>query len=407
LRDHRYVEGLRLSRAAEGVTRLSAGEVEATDWLPGTVERIYGTREVAGIAVREHLAADQKLHAGIVFDALPLTRHHTRITTEGTDVVVESAKPATLDLTPVKRFWSEWFQRGPWPVEDLYYGLIQRFVRRVVIEDPAAFARLTGRSAIYLSNHQVGVESLLFSIVASGLQKMPTVTLAKIEHQKTWLGRLIAHSFAYEGIRDPKVIAFFDRSDKASLPGILMELAGQMKSPGRSVMVHVEGTRSRTCTHPVEKMSGAFLDMAMEVGAPVVPVRFIGGLPREPLEMRIEFPFAMGQQDIWFGKPILPEDLKRVPYGERKKIVVEAINALGVRNADEEPLHCNPEFGRTVGAWCAERGVDIEHATLWRVLETVPEPCAETRMLIDAVRAKKTPADPWLAELAHRLGGRR
>jgi 3-hydroxymyristoyl/3-hydroxydecanoyl-(acyl carrier protein) dehydratase/1-acyl-sn-glycerol-3-phosphate acyltransferase len=407
LRDRTFVEGLRLSRVVDGETRLSAAEVDATDWLPGTVQGIYGTREVAGIAVREHLAADQKLHPGIVFDALPLTRHHAKVTAAGADVVVRSVRPATLDVGPVRKFWTQYFERGPWPVEDLYYGLIQRFVRRVVLADPEAFARLTGKSVLYLSNHQVGVESLLFSIVASGLQQMPTVTLAKIEHQKTWLGRLIAHSFAYEGIRDPGVIAFFDRSDKASLPTILTDLAAQMKSPGRSVMVHVEGTRSRSCTHPVEKMSGAFLDMAIEVGVPVVPVRFIGGLPREPLEVRIEFPFAMGQQDIWFGRPISPDELKAVPYGERKKMVIEAINALGLKNADEEPLPGHPEFGRTVGAWCAERHVDAEHATLWRVLENAPEPCAETRMLIEAVRTKTAPADPWLAELARRLGGKR
>ncbi len=83
LRDRQFVEGVRLSRSVEGVTRLSAAEVQASDWLPGTVERVYGTREVAGIAVREHLAADQELHPGVVFDALPLTRHHTKITTEG------------------------------------------------------------------------------------------------------------------------------------------------------------------------------------------------------------------------------------------------------------------------------------------------------------------------------------
>ena len=106
-------------------------------------------------------------------------------------------------------------------------------------------------------------------------------------------------------------------------------------------------------------------------------------------------------------QPIAPEELKAVPYGDRKKRVIEAINALGVRNADEEPLPGHPEFGRTVGAWCAERHVDAPHATLWRVLESTPEPCAETRMLIEAVRAKKLPADPWLAELAIRLGGKR
>jgi 3-hydroxymyristoyl/3-hydroxydecanoyl-(acyl carrier protein) dehydratase/1-acyl-sn-glycerol-3-phosphate acyltransferase len=411
LRDHAYVPGLRLSRLESGKTRLSRQEVDATDWLPGTVERIYGTREVAGIAVREHVAAEHGLHPGLVCDAVPLTRHHYRVTTAAPDVVVETIQPPTLDLAPVKRFWSDWFARGPWPVEDLYYGLIERFVRRVVLTDPAGFQRIEGRSALYLSNHQIGVESLVFSIVASALQRMPTVTLAKIEHKATWLGKLIAHSFAYPGVVDPAVIAFFDRDDKASLPSIIAEFATAMKGPGRSVMVHVEGTRSLTCRNPVEKMSGAFLDLAIAVGAPVIPVRFVGGLPAEPLDKRLEFPVGMGQQELWFGTPIEPAALQAMPLGERKKHVVGAINALGPAHADERPFPGDPAFAASVDRWRAERGVDAEHATLWRVLEGIVSPCPETQALLDAVRNRRAPkaADPavgrWLAELARRLGG--
>jgi len=63
-------------------------------------------------------------------------------------------------------------------------------------------------------------------------------------------------------------MTFFDREDKASLVRVIGELAAEMKGPGRSVMVHVEGTRSLSCRTPVEKMSGAFIDMALAVGAP-------------------------------------------------------------------------------------------------------------------------------------------
>ena len=74
-------------------------------------------------------------------------------------------------------------------------------------------------------------------------------------------------------------------------------------------MVHIEGTRSFECRTPVQKMSGAFIDMAMKVNAPIVPVRFVGGLPADPLEKRTEFPVGMGTQDIWFGRPLLPAEL--------------------------------------------------------------------------------------------------
>ena len=39
-----------------------------------------------------------------------------------------------------RRFWAGWFDRGSWPGEDLYYGLIERVVGRVVLTDPEAFA---------------------------------------------------------------------------------------------------------------------------------------------------------------------------------------------------------------------------------------------------------------------------
>ena len=54
----------------------------------------------------------------------------------------------------------------------------------------------------------------------------------------------------------------------------------------------------------VEKMSGAFIDMAMQVNAPVVPIRFVGGLPADPMDRRIEFPLGMGTQDIYIGRPM-------------------------------------------------------------------------------------------------------
>ncbi|MHC4390942.1 MAG: hypothetical protein ACYS22_06445, partial [Planctomycetota bacterium] len=133
-------------------------------------------------------------------------------------------------------------------------------------------------------------------MVASGLTEVPTVTLAKMEHKATWLGQLIQHCFSYPGIADPKLMTFFDRADPTSLPQIIGELAGEMAGPGRSVMVHVEGTRALTARHAVEKMSGSFIDLALAVGAPVVPVRFVGGLPVEPLDERIEFPVGMGTQ---------------------------------------------------------------------------------------------------------------
>src|SRR5262249_42751917 len=125
----------------------------------------------------------------------PLRLHPIRLVKAGDVVHVSDAAPPTQDLAPVRDYWRRRIGIGPWPIEDFYYGLIARFVGDVVFSDPEGFARVRGRSCLYLANHQVGIESLLFSVLAAGLSDTPTVTLAKAEHRSSWLGRLIAHSF--------------------------------------------------------------------------------------------------------------------------------------------------------------------------------------------------------------------
>ena len=246
--------------------------------------------------------------------------------------------------------------------------------------------------------------------MASGLNGVNTVTLAKDEHRESWLGRLIAHCFAYPGARDPQVITFFDREVRESLPRIVGELAAEMAGPGKSVMVHVEGTRSLECRTPVLKMSGAFLDMALQVGAPVVPVRFVGGLPAEPLASRLEFPLGMGQQDVYLGRPILPEELGSLTYKDRKERVVAAINAAGPPHHEEQPFPGNPELAKSVSAWVADTGAQLPHAVVLQTLLRADGLTPALERVVEGVMAGQLsvgsePAEVWLGELARRLYG--
>jgi hypothetical protein len=401
LKNKSFVAGVRTSSQAKGVTTLTKAALDGIDWLPGTVKAIYGSDDLKEVAKREHIAAAHQVHPS---DALPLHRFDLKTKATKGKVTVTGDGIGTLDSSPVSDFWGNWFDRGPWPVEDIYYGLINQFVGKVVLTDPDAFNAVNGRSLMYLGNHQVGVESLLFSIIASALGAVPTVTLAKAEHRTSWLGQLIAHNFTYPGIKDPGVIAFFDREDKASLPKILGELAAEMTGPGRSVMVHIEGTRSLDCATPVMKMSGAFLDMAIGVNAPVVPIRFVGALPREAMDARREFPIGMGRQDIYIGKPILPEELAGLHYGERKALVVNAINALGPANRDEVPTPPNPAFAKKATAWQKKHKVSLENAILGVVLSEREEACEETQLVLNG-KLPKGDLGAWLTELRQRIQG--
>ena len=419
LEDRAWVPGVGLSRAHGTETELDPADIGRSDWLPGTVAAVYGAQggELATeVVTRDHAARLLQVHPsglvltadGVRHPALPLTRVDVQVERRGLRLVASGSE--RLDLGPVEAWWTPWFDVPRWPVEDLYYAVIERFVRRVVLADPAAFAALRGRPILFLGNHQTAIESLLLSIVAAGITHVPTVTIAKAEHRGTWLGQLIAHSFTWPGVRDPRVITFFERENKEELGRIIADLGREMAAGERSVMVHVEGTRAFECRSPVVKMSGAFVDMAMAVGAPVVPVRFIGGLPADALSERTEFATGLGGQDIWLGAPILPDELARLPYKERKQRVIDGINTLGVPNAEEAPLPADPALQAAVAAHMARYGVDEEHAVLARVLLDAPRRSPGTARLLAAVEAGGGPCPEdaegrWLWELGRRLFG--
>ncbi|MFT4704458.1 MAG: 3-hydroxymyristoyl/3-hydroxydecanoyl-(acyl carrier protein) dehydratase, partial [Bradymonadia bacterium] len=412
LRDLSFEPDVRLSRVLESeggpTSVLEDADVAGSNWFPGTIDALYGTEDTASIAEQEHLAAAHGVHPRWMPAALPLTRSSLRTERDGTTVTVSGDPNGTLDITPVKEFWTKWFDRAPWPVEDLYYGLIERFVDRVVLEQPEAFATLKGRSVLYVANHETGVESLMFSMIASALNGVPTVTLAKAEHRHTWLGRLIQHCFSYPGVPDPNVMTFFEREDKASLMKIIGGLATEMATTGRSVMIHVEGTRALDATHRVQKMSGAFIDMALKVGAPIVPVRFTGGLPVDPVEKRLEFPLGLAKQSIWFGAPLMPEELTKHHYGARKQLVVNAINNLGGGRV-MPATGGDPALVAAAAAWQADHAVDNEHAVLRTVLAERAGITEDTARVLAAKRSwtldDGTPEGVWLAELGKRLAG--
>jgi acyl transferase domain-containing protein/1-acyl-sn-glycerol-3-phosphate acyltransferase len=424
LRDRQYVSGIALSTFDGTTTELSAQVLRQSDWLPGNVAEIYNVPPeqradlVATVAQKEHVARRAFVHAASVNVELsgaraavrPLRLHPLQVTRAGDDVRVVDAAPPVQDLSAVRSYWSKHFSVGEWPVEDLYYGLVERFVGDVVLADPAGFARVQGRSCLYLANHQVGVESLLFSMLISALSKTPTVTLAKAEHRTSWLGTLIAHNFSYPGVIDPGVITFFDRDDKESLLRIVGELGTAMKERGKSVMVHVEGTRSLACRTPVMKMSSTFIDMALAISAPIIPVRLVGGLPVAPLEQRLEFPLGYGRQDYWLGSPLFPEDLAKLPLKARKDVVLAAMNTLGPELASETSLPGDARFAAEVEAWRARTGAGEEDAVLFTTLAGLPNPGAEVKALLEGARSGKLTlsADArsqWLGRLAKRLFG--
>jgi hypothetical protein len=102
--------------------------------------------------------------------------------------------------------------------------------------------------------------------------------------------------------------------------------------------------------------------------------------------------------------------LGKLPYGERKALVIAAINALGPTPAHEQPNPGDHEFARRVARWRAEHDVTFEHAVLHEILAERAQPCAEVQRLLAARDAGELAGDDsangrWLARLGRMLLG--
>jgi hypothetical protein len=161
----------------------------------------------------------------------------------------------------------------------------------------------------------------------------------------------------------------------------------------------VEGELGLTCRQPVTRLSAVFLDLALELDLPIVPVRFIGGLPILPLQHTIPFPTEFGRQDYVCGEPIFPVALSGRPLPERIAEVIARINAVEPVNSHEHPLPGEASFVAAVKKRVASGASDWAAA----MIETIARAHSQFPGLIalnDSVLSDRDSSDPWLAAFA-------
>lgn len=415
LRDRAAVPGIRLSRVDGGTSRLTGREVAASNWLPGTLEAIYGVSGSSSdmaraIAAKEHVATQLRVHPSLVtLDGdvarcalAPLASTPLSITSDAGEWSVAGEVPVVPDLALVRAFWRSRLGVGDWPVEDLLAALAAEFVGEVRMAAPEQSPRIRERGALFLANHQVAVESLTCTLVAGALTGRPILTVAKAEHRHSWLGSLLALCGDYPAIRLPQMMMLFNREDPADMLKLAEQAGEAVARDGMSMMVHVEGTRSLSCRTPVSKLSGLFLDLAAKLDVPIVPIRFAGALPVDPAPERLDFPLGFARQSIHIGQPLWPADLVNLPLADRKKAVLDAINGTGPALADETPNPPRPDRETATMALAAAQGLALPRAAIVQaVLNRVPpdRPLARLARRIAQGEAVDD-VDPWLAALA-------
>jgi len=421
LRDRVAVDGVGLSARQGDETHLAWADVQASNWFRGTLSTVYDVAPSATsavlaqtIAIKEHIASSAGVHpaAVTVSDDLraatlpthPLRRQEVEVANEEGVLRVSSRGPVSVDLAPIKTYWQRAIGAAPgWFGDDLYGGLISRFVRDVVVHSPDEMARLRGRSVLFIGNHEVQIESLLITAITSWLVDGVVVTMANAKHEARWVGWLVRHLFAYPGVEDPKNIVYFDQSNPKMMFDLIEGFKRDVAARGASVMVHGPGTRARQAGARVERVGSPLLDMALELDMPIVPVCFSGGLPDETIQGgKLEFPWQQGAQTYHLGAPVWPDTLRQMPYAERRPHVMNAINSLMPALASA-PDTWRSEATAAIAALQREHAIGEVQATLWHMLTTLQAPGPDAVAIVNALDGQSTAATPrgrWIQAMA-------
>jgi 3-hydroxymyristoyl/3-hydroxydecanoyl-(acyl carrier protein) dehydratase len=353
LTERRAVPAMSLSdRLGHGVVTLDSLRAAAQDWLKGTLRVVYDTDSqgdslIADIATKEAVAdaAHSAIHPSQVHivagqvscPSLPLERISVEV--EQTPQVACRASASLQTDWESLRSWSYdrlGLQQGGFG-DLLHWALLSRYVRHVIITDPAAIAAVRGRPVLLLGNHQVQIESVLGTTIASWLTATPVATIAHVKHETRWVGDLSRLLDATAG-KELTNVRYFDQRNPQQFFSLVEEIKSDAATHGASTMVHADGTRHVRSGQRVEKLTSTLLDMAIEVSMPIVPMYFAGGLPEVPVDRKLEVPYRHAAQDYIFGRPIMPEELTAWTYADRRRRVMDAINALApFSDAPHEP----------------------------------------------------------------------
>lgn len=276
-------------------------------------------------------------------------------------------EPDPEQIAPLIHYWSKHLEGNDSPPEKVTTALLFKFLNYIYLSDPKDFQRLGEKSCIYLANHQTYLESILFVVLLKALRRHPLVALAKREHRNLWVGPFDALCNRYPGATTPPLTEYADREDPNHLLEVIARLTSMLKEENKSILVHVEGTRQRSAHQKIQKLSSIWGDISIKTGKPIVPVRFVKGLPPEDEGKKFDFPYGYGKQAFLIGKSIWPEELSKLPYVERSRLIKNIINGMESPDGDA-PTHLDASFETSVEAFAAYAGVDLVQAAIFQTL---------------------------------------
>lgn len=409
---------LRLEGHAEGMTAprflpLVAGR--ELKWTYRGQVRPEKRRVTVTADVTELVVTDGRVEivgtADLWCDGLRIYRAEGVSTAVVDDGVVVARPAATAILGPdddPTPWWRAHLEGAP--LAGLLGPASARFLPDVHAVDPEALR--AGRPMVFLANHQTAFESVAFATRLAAWLDKPVAVVAKADHADAWLGRLLTAGFAWPGAGDAPIV-YVDRDDAVGMAEAIAGIRDAVVSGEMTLLVHASGTRAHRGGQPLRTVSSAFLDLALDVGADVVPVRFAGGLPADELPTKQDLPVGVGPtrlpngvgaQSAWIGAPLAASELAALPLPARKAAVVDAVGRLGPLRELERPVAGDVDLTAEGRAWAARAEVP-------EVLGVLAALWARTAEGVDAevlAAAAGAPTDDAaLAALADVLGGTR
>jgi 1-acyl-sn-glycerol-3-phosphate acyltransferase len=396
-----HVSGIGLLTGHEDVRIMKLDDVKTMDWLPGTLSKVYQVPEQENgffekIAMKTHAGSCLFLHPSrICIDTstgrcmnLPLNDFFLTSEQKENRIITRATGPGRLDVSNMTAFWEQRTGISRNILSDMILSFFLKFVRRLILEDPDQYTSVKKGPALYLGNHQTGIESLLLAFVLGYLTRSPFYGLTNQEQGHGMLSVLKHLADNFLSIKLPVHMLVFDQQKRESLYDHLREYRIRARESNACLYLAAEGRRALQAGQSISQVSSVFIDFAIENRIPVVPVRFTGGLPRNSVGNLFDFPYGYGSQDYYIGKAIMPEILKELDYGKRPRYIVDRINNLGPEKDEEIPFGPDAPFQEAVAVQMKTSGISELSAMIVESLNLLDDPCDETLALKKRIRTK-------------------
>lgn len=382
---------------------LNFTDIQQSDWLPGTLENIYAlpkglnlSQKTQAILVKEYIAQQQHCHPGraqlnnqLIFNHDYLQQNfEIQLIQEDSAWIIKPVKPRfeSVDCQLHALLEARGFANDP--LVDLISALAQRFIGQTFFEDYEQFMNLG--PCIYLANHQVAIESLLFATLVYALKGHTVATVSKAQNEDHWLGQIQKNATKLYGDKNPLDIFYFNRENPEQFVQIFRDFLNKSFEKETSLFIHAGGTREQYEGEGLQNMSTFIIDNAVNAGIAIVPIRFSGALPFTDSGCKFELPDHLQGQTYTFGKALFPKDFENFHSQERTRLFIETLNNLQP-SSERPPL--DKEFKKAVKEWQKSLAISEFSAVCLQVLQEKEDLSPQTLKVLNQLVKGEKPID--------------